>query len=86
MLHTQKTAAALLEILHKIHDAGVCHSDPYPRNMVVQPETDRVLWIDLDRAQTVSDGSITNRQGSWMEEDTDLRATRPSGKEPGLLP
>ncbi|KAE8400505.1 hypothetical protein BDV37DRAFT_257344 [Aspergillus pseudonomiae] len=68
--YTEDRAAALLEILDKIHDAGVCHGDPYPRNMVVQPETGRVLWIDFDRAQTVSDSSITNRQRSWMEDDT----------------
>ncbi|OGM42770.1 hypothetical protein ABOM_008153 [Aspergillus bombycis] len=68
--YTEDRAAALLQIIHQIHDAGVCHGDPYPRNMVVQPETGRVLWIDFDRAQTVSEGSITNRQRDWMEDDT----------------
>ena len=67
--YTEDRAAALLQIIHQIHDAGVCHGDPYPQNMVVQPETGRVLWIDLYRAQTVFEGSITDRQRDWIEDD-----------------
>ncbi|PYH69411.1 uncharacterized protein BO88DRAFT_461677 [Aspergillus vadensis CBS 113365] len=72
--YTEDRAAALLSIIQKIHEAGICHCDPYPRNMMVQPETDRVLWIDFDRAQTVSDESITDRHHSWMEDDTLMTA------------
>ncbi|KAE8405581.1 hypothetical protein BDV37DRAFT_293044 [Aspergillus pseudonomiae] len=67
--YTEDRAAALLQIIHQIHDAGVCHGDPYPQNMVVQPETGRVLWIDIYRAQTVFEGSITDRQRDWIEDD-----------------
>ncbi|OJI84684.1 hypothetical protein ASPTUDRAFT_40698 [Aspergillus tubingensis CBS 134.48] len=72
--YTEDRAAALLSIIQQIHEAGICHCDPYPRNMMVQPETDRVLWIDFDRAQTVSDESITDRHHSWMEDDTLMTA------------
>ncbi|PYH32028.1 uncharacterized protein BO87DRAFT_441517 [Aspergillus neoniger CBS 115656] len=72
--YTEDRAAALLSIIQQIHEAGICHCDPYPRNIMVQPETDRVLWIDFDRAQTVSDESITDRHHSWMEDDTLMTA------------
>ncbi|OJZ90115.1 hypothetical protein ASPFODRAFT_43490 [Aspergillus luchuensis CBS 106.47] len=67
--YTENRAAALLSIIQQIHEAGICHCDPYPRNMVVQPETDRVLWIDFDRAQIFNDQSITDRYHSWKEDD-----------------
>ncbi|PLB48836.1 hypothetical protein P170DRAFT_455668 [Aspergillus steynii IBT 23096] len=33
----------LRDILSEIHQAGVYHADPYPRNMMVQATSDRVL-------------------------------------------
>ncbi|KAE8320914.1 hypothetical protein BDV39DRAFT_212971 [Aspergillus sergii] len=68
--YTEDRAATLLQILREIHKAWVYHGDPYPRNMMVQPETGRVLWIDFDRAQTFPTGPITDRQHGWMEDDT----------------
>lgn len=57
--YTEDRAATLLDILHKIHDARIYHGDPYPRNIVLQPETGRVLWIDFNCAQTFPEGPIT---------------------------
>ncbi|OJJ88507.1 uncharacterized protein ASPGLDRAFT_116376, partial [Aspergillus glaucus CBS 516.65] len=44
--YTKDRGVALQEVLHKIHSVHVCQGDPYPRNMMVQEETGRVLWID----------------------------------------
>jgi hypothetical protein len=63
----------LREILTEIHDAGVYHADPYPRNMMVQVQenTERCLWIDFDCAQTFSPDSITPRelQQEWTKHE-----------------
>ncbi|KAE8400560.1 hypothetical protein BDV37DRAFT_201564 [Aspergillus pseudonomiae] len=40
--------------------------------MMVQESSDRVLWIDFDRAQTFSYDSITIRQRQWLEEEDEL--------------
>lgn len=42
----------LHQILAEIHQARVYHADPYPQNMMVQEGSDRVHWLDFDRAQT----------------------------------
>ncbi|KAB8240139.1 hypothetical protein BDV35DRAFT_374504 [Aspergillus flavus] len=60
------------KILEEIHKAGVYHGDPFPRNMMVQEDSDRVLWIDFDRAQTFSCDSITARQRQWLKEEDEL--------------
>ncbi|PYH70445.1 uncharacterized protein BO88DRAFT_424668 [Aspergillus vadensis CBS 113365] len=57
----------LHKILAEIHQAGVYHADPYPRNMMVQEGSDRVLWLNFDRAQPFSYDSITARQQHWLE-------------------
>ncbi|KAE8383872.1 hypothetical protein BDV26DRAFT_250938 [Aspergillus bertholletiae] len=62
----------LRQILSEIHRAGIYHGDPFPRNMMVQKSSDRVLWIDFDRAQTFSYDSITTRQRQWLEEEDEL--------------
>lgn len=41
------------------------HSDLYPRSMIVQMDTGRVLWIDFDRAQTMPYGPIEERH-VWL--------------------
>ncbi|KAE8143742.1 hypothetical protein BDV38DRAFT_266895 [Aspergillus pseudotamarii] len=68
--YTEDRAATLIQTLRKIHEARVHHGDPYPRNMMVQLETGRVLWIDFDRSQTFPTGPIADRQHGWMEDDT----------------
>ncbi|OGM48836.1 hypothetical protein ABOM_003013 [Aspergillus bombycis] len=62
----------LRRILSEIHDAGVYHGDPYPRNIMVQQSSDRVLWIDFDRAQTFFQDSITDLQRQWLEGEIEL--------------
>ncbi|OJI85572.1 hypothetical protein ASPTUDRAFT_55191 [Aspergillus tubingensis CBS 134.48] len=62
----------LHQILADIHQAGVYHADPYARNMMVQEGSDRVLWLDFNRAQTFSYDSITARQRQWLEEKDEL--------------
>ena len=58
-------------ILDEIHAARVLHSDPYPRNIMVQEETDRVLWIDFDRAQTYAeDKPLTSKQEKSVATET----------------
>lgn len=46
--------ATLRSILKSIPGVGIYHGDPYPRNMMVQENSERVLWIDFDRVQTFS--------------------------------
>ncbi|PYI05423.1 hypothetical protein BO78DRAFT_345697 [Aspergillus sclerotiicarbonarius CBS 121057] len=67
---SQDRVYKLRQILTEIHEAGVYHGDPYPRNMVVQEGSDRVLWIDFDRAQTRN--SITPRQQQLLDEEDEL--------------
>lgn len=40
--------------------------------MMVQEGSDRVLWLDFNRAQTFSYDSITARQRQWLEEKDEL--------------
>lgn len=43
--------------------------------MMVQMDTDRVLWIDFDRAQTLfsEEGpSITEEQKQWIQEEDEM--------------
>ncbi|KAE8149559.1 hypothetical protein BDV25DRAFT_130264 [Aspergillus avenaceus] len=67
-----KRVSQLRQILSEIHAAGVYHGDPFPRNMMVQKDSDRVLWVDFDRAQTFSLDSITARQRQWLDEEDEL--------------
>lgn len=64
--------AAIVEL----HKAGVHHGDPYPRNVIVQEETDRAVWIDFDHADTFPPDSRPKRQEknmkSWMEMEDEL--------------
>ncbi|PWY91796.1 hypothetical protein BO94DRAFT_461492 [Aspergillus sclerotioniger CBS 115572] len=66
----------LERILHEIHEAGVLHGDPDPRNMMVcagrNGRQDRVLWIDFDLAQLPPGGYLSLRQQMWLQEENDL--------------
>ncbi|EKV04502.1 Protein kinase-like domain [Penicillium digitatum] len=44
-------ARKLHQLLIEIHEAGIVHLALYPRNMLIQGDTDRVLLIDYDLAQ-----------------------------------
>ncbi|PWY76045.1 hypothetical protein BO94DRAFT_549357 [Aspergillus sclerotioniger CBS 115572] len=62
----------LRSILSEIHDAGIIHGDTYPRNIMVQESSDRVLWVDFDRAQTFTPQSMNQRHKNWLEEEADM--------------
>lgn len=65
--------AKLHRILDDIHQAGVLHGDPKPRNMMICPgEQGRVLWIDFDSAQTFSESVPSARQETWVEEEVEI--------------
>ncbi|KAJ6185716.1 hypothetical protein N7519_007017 [Penicillium mononematosum] len=57
----------LRHILDEIHDAGVLHGDPYPRNMMISADQCKALWIDFDSAHTFSQ-SLSTRQEIWFKE------------------
>lgn len=60
-------------ILTHIHEARVLHDDPMPRNMMVHEDSDRVLWIDFDRAQTFrEDIPLTSREQKWFADESAL--------------
>jgi Lipopolysaccharide kinase (Kdo/WaaP) family len=64
----------LVTIMNEIHQANILHGDPYPRNMmVVSGETERVLWIDFDRAQTYT-APLTERQQKGLDFEAELVA------------
>lgn len=65
---------AFRDMLSEIHAARVLHHDPYPRNMMLVPgnksgnKSERLLWIDFDRAQTYSfDEPIPKLQARWFK-------------------
>ena len=61
------------QVLDDIHQAGVLHGDAKPRNMMIsQGKQDRVLWIDFDSAQTFAEGSLSQRQERWVQEENEL--------------
>ena len=49
--YTEERARKLHQLLIEIHEAGIVHLALYPRNMLIQGDTDRVLLIDYDLAQ-----------------------------------
>ncbi|KAJ9325420.1 hypothetical protein DTO027B5_4981 [Paecilomyces variotii] len=60
-------------ILESIHKAGVYHGDLWPRNLMVQSRTERVIWIDFDRAQTFPENqTISERQAEWLRDEKEL--------------
>ena len=70
--YTEERVRKIRDIFFEIMDAGVIHMDDYPRNMMVQPETDRVLWIDFDRAQTLPYGPLDFYVQDWFEMDVGM--------------
>ncbi|CAI7612957.1 unnamed protein product [Penicillium glandicola] len=49
--YTEQRARNLHQLLTEIHEAGIVHLDLYPRNMLVQGDSNRVLLIDYELAQ-----------------------------------
>lgn len=70
--YTKDRAVALQSIIREIHKVRVVHDDPYPRNMMIQLETNRVLWIDFDRAQTLPYDPLEFYVLDWFEMDAGM--------------
>ncbi|RDH34850.1 hypothetical protein BDQ94DRAFT_158748 [Aspergillus welwitschiae] len=68
--YSEKRLHKLQQILLEMHRAGVYHGVPYPRNMMVQITSDRVLWMDFDRAQTFTPQPIKQCHLNWLERET----------------
>ncbi|KAE8152927.1 hypothetical protein BDV25DRAFT_127551 [Aspergillus avenaceus] len=66
--YSRDCLVVLRDTLDKIHQAGVLHGDPMPRNMMISSRRDRALWIDFDSAQTFSD-ILSEYQKVWFEEE-----------------
>lgn len=49
--YTEERARKLHQLLIEIHEAGIVHLDHYPRNMLIQGDSDRGLWIDYELAR-----------------------------------
>ncbi|KAJ5217610.1 uncharacterized protein N7469_011235 [Penicillium citrinum] len=61
----------LRRILTEMHKVEVLHHDPWPRNMMISKEQNRIFWMDFDRAQTY-DGNISEWQKTWFKTENDL--------------
>ena len=59
----------LRAILENIHQVGIYHGDPYPRNMMVQRDSNRVLWIDFDHAQTFPESEWN---WEWIQDEKEM--------------
>ncbi|PYI35764.1 hypothetical protein BP00DRAFT_219392 [Aspergillus indologenus CBS 114.80] len=62
----------LRHILSEIHRIGIYHGDPYPRNMMIQEASGRVLWIDFDRAQTFTPEALKPVHFNWLEQESEM--------------
>ncbi|KAJ5962224.1 hypothetical protein N7501_007165 [Penicillium viridicatum] len=49
--YTEERSRKLHQLLIEIHEAGIVHLDHYPRNMLIQDDSDHVLLIDYELAQ-----------------------------------
>ncbi|KAM3538972.1 hypothetical protein ARSEF1564_008118 [Beauveria bassiana] len=64
---SQDNIDRLSAYLAEFHEAGLCHGDPYPRNMMVVQGTpeDRVFWLDFDNSSRVEDRKTCNKRQEW---------------------
>ncbi|KAM0743793.1 hypothetical protein ACQRIT_001107 [Beauveria bassiana] len=64
---SQDNIDRLSAYLAEFHEAGLCHGDPYPRNMMVVQGTpeDRVFWLDFDSSTRVEDRKTCNKRQEW---------------------
>ncbi|EGE85661.1 hypothetical protein RJZ56_003245 [Blastomyces dermatitidis] len=70
--YSQKRMDNFIKGLQEIHGAGVRHRDPKPRNMmVVKDDSERVVWIDFDRAETYNI-PVTDEQKRLLDEEEEI--------------
>ena len=60
------------QALLDIHRCGVVHCDAWPRQMMVQHNSDRILWLDFDCAQTFPPTHIPERWQKSMKREEEL--------------
>ncbi|KAE8373241.1 hypothetical protein BDV26DRAFT_72956 [Aspergillus bertholletiae] len=72
-IFSEQRLARFRKILDDIHKVNVLHGDPNPRNMMVSlGEYDRVLRIDFDSAQILSEGELSPKQERWIKEEVEM--------------
>ncbi|ODH45572.1 hypothetical protein GX48_08351 [Paracoccidioides brasiliensis] len=70
--YTQRRKDNFLKGIQEIHGAGVRHRDPKPRNMmIVKDDSERVVWIDFDRAETYN-LPVTDEQKRLLDEEEEI--------------
>ncbi|EEH43987.2 uncharacterized protein PADG_00276 [Paracoccidioides brasiliensis Pb18] len=70
--YSQKRMDNFIKGLREIHEAGVRHRDPKPRNMmIVKDDAERVFWIDFDRAETYNI-PVTDEQKQLLDEEEEI--------------
>lgn len=71
--YSRRRVVKLRAILDEIHEAKVYHGDAAPRNMMIQNNTDRVIWIDFGRSQPFSEATTTsNRLTAFTEQRQEM--------------
>lgn len=68
--------STLSRALEEMHQVGVIHGDPMPRNMMIQTLSEgreRILWIDFDSSMTFPENvELTPRQATWVREEVEM--------------
>lgn len=70
--YTEARMNNLLRGIREIHKAGVEHNDIKPRNMLIvkdDPNPNRVVWIDFNRANTYDEHHMTDEQKVLIAEE-----------------
>ena len=68
--YSKERWSQFVEMMDVIHEVGILHGDPYPRNaMIVPGNPERLLWIDFDRAIICQDARWLRRQRKELTED-----------------
>ncbi|EEH39042.2 hypothetical protein PAAG_01504 [Paracoccidioides lutzii Pb01] len=79
--YSQKRMANFIKGLREIHEAGVQHRDPKPRNMmIVKDDSERAVWIDFDRAETHNIPVLDEEEGIVLGFRDCLQADCATGK------
>ena len=70
--YTEQRAQRLKQLLAEIHKAGIVHLDTDPRNMLIQGDSDRVLWIDYELSEIYDPAHSEHpRYFAWERENMD---------------
>lgn len=71
--YTQQGVNNLMERIRQIHKALVRHRDLKPRNMmVVMDASERVFWIEFDRAEIYDEDQVSFEQKDFLEKEEEI--------------